>query len=51
MIGSKNQLNFDEFYDIMAKSIQLTKKRFKDIEFESNTEDSSCLFCPYAVNK
>jgi hypothetical protein len=49
--GSRMYVNFDEFYDVMAKNIVDKKKRFKDIEFDSNEQQASCLLCPYPVDR
>lgn len=49
--GAKKYVNFEEFYEIMACNILEKKKKFKNIEFDTNEDSVSCLYCPYPVNK
>lgn len=50
-IGSRETLNFDQFFEIMSKNMLEKKKQFAgDVEFDE-AEDVQCIFCrPFQVN-
>ena len=45
--ANMTQVNFEEFFDVMGELMVDKKRRFKDIEFDSNVKNVSCFFCPY----
>ncbi|EGR34537.1 hypothetical protein IMG5_007960 [Ichthyophthirius multifiliis] len=51
IIGMKQVLNFDEFYDIMANDIIDKKLKYGNIQFDSQGLDTDCLFCPTTNNQ
>jgi hypothetical protein len=45
-IGDRTELNFDEFFEILANFILQNKEQLKNVEFDSNPVQVSCLLCP-----
>lgn len=51
-IGGKQQLNFDQFFDIMSQVLLNNKSKFgNNIEFESEPKEITCFLCPTTVDK
>jgi len=40
-------ISFDEFFEVMNKRITEERIFSKDVVFESNVSNVSCLFCPF----
>ena len=43
----KRLVDFDEFFEVMSEHYEKKKKSFRNVVYESQITDVSCLFCPY----
>ncbi len=49
--GEKKQANFDEFFDVISVVLLERRNKYKNIDFESNSRNVSCFYCPYPSEK